>query len=422
MRPGGEDLKQAGLRILDHDHHEHHPHHVSAFAFNVCLVVLALASAVAILLIARDHLYAYAYSPEGARAISARVERLNADLIPIDFDRQQQWDNLVASELMARDVAAARGLLLSAPSMLSPQDAAEINRRAPPGSPDARIEAAALDLLTPGTRGRYESTVPLLGRRGNSGAAYGVASDPGALLGSQADFEAIARAIMNDPDSEPMQMIVLGFRLGLGGGMTPRMTEGAAVLMSATRREDYPPRFGEEVRTLIDQTLDVRAFRSTAMTQAQGEAAGVFSISAPAFSAAVNAEHAAKVKEVLDRIGSMSQAASRSGAIALLTHAQSLRDIPRLLLIAQAARDRAAAAAQLLPRDGALLTAARGELTITRDLAIAFAVAGFALLGAIASAIVVILRVVRRMISRTRHEEYNGELIDLGASGGFRGL
>jgi hypothetical protein len=414
-------MKHAELRSLDHEH-PHHPHHVSALAFNVCLVVLALASAVAFLLIARDHLYAYAYSPAGARAISLRIERLNADLIPLEFDRQQQWDNLVASELMQRDVAAARGLVLSARSMLSPQDIADLNRRAPPGSDDARTEAAALDLLTPGTRARYESTVPLLSRRGNSGAAFGVVSDPGALLGAQQDFETIARAIIADPDSEPMQLIITGFHLGLGGGITPRMTEGAAVLMAASRREDYPQQFGAQIRNLIDQSLNIDAFRSTAMAQAQGDAAGSFSISAPAFGAAINRAHAEEAKAVLDKIGAMSQAASRAGAIALLTHAQSLRDVPRLLLIAQAGRDRAAAAAELLPRDGAILTTARGDLTITRDLALAMAVAALALIGALISAAVVIARIVRHFIARMHQDEYSGELVDLGSSSGIRGL
>jgi hypothetical protein len=413
-------MKHAELRSRRHEH-PHHPHHVSALAFNVCLVVLALASAVAFLLITRDRLYAYAYSPAGARAIAARIEQLNSSLIPIEFDRQQQWDNLVASELMQRDVAAARGLLLSARSVLSPQDVAELNRRAPPGSNDARTELAALELLTPGTRARYESIVPLLSRRGNSGAASGVVSDPGALLGSQEDFEAIARAIIADPNSEPMQLVITGFHLGLGGGMTPRMTEGAAVLMMASRRPDFPQQFGAQIRALIDGSLNIDAFRSTAMAQAQGDAAGAFSISAPSFSAAVDRSRADAARAVLDKIGATSQAASRAGAVALLTHAQSLRDVPRLLLIAQAGRDRAAAAAELLPRDGALLTTARGKLTITRDLGLAMAVAGLALLGALAAATVVILRILRRIIARMRHDDYGGELVDLG-SGGIRGL
>ena len=397
----------------------HHPHHVSALAFNVCLVVLALAAAVAFVLITRNHLYVYSYSAEGARTIAARVERLNASLIPLEFDRQQQWDDLVANELMAHDVAAARGMLLSAPGMLSPQDVAELNRRAPPGSSDAQVERAALELLTPGTRARYEATVPLLARSSSGALPPQVATDPGALLGSQQDFETIARAIMLDPDSEPMQLIITGLHMGMGGGLTPRMTEGAAVLMTAARRDDYPQNFGLQMQSLIDSSLHTENFRRVAMTRAQGDDAGVFAISAPAFSATLDASRLEALKGALDKIGAMSAAASRNGAVALLAHAQSLRDIPRLLLIAQASRDRAAAAAKRLPRDGRLLTAAHGDLKMTRDLAIAFTVAGFALLGAILSAFLVVFRIVRRIIARTRDDDYAGELVDLG---GVRGL
>ncbi len=411
-------MKHANIRTQQ-SHAPHHPHHVSALAFNVCLVVLALAAAIAFLLITRDHLYVYSYSPEGARAIAARVERLNASLIPLEFDRQQQWDDLVANELMAHDVAAARGMLLSAPGMLSGQDVGELNRLAPPGSSDAQVERAAIELLTPGTRARYESTVPLLARSSNGALPPQVVSDPGALLGTQQDFETIARSIMLDPDSEPMQLIITGLHLGLGGGLTPRMTEGAAVLMTAARREDYPQNFGVQMQALVDATLNTEDFRRVAMTRAQGDDAGVFTISAPAFQAALDANRLEALKSALDRIGAMSASASRNGAVALLTHAQSLRDIPRLLLIAQSSRDRAAAAAKRLPRDGRLLTAAHGDLKMTRDLALSLTVAALALLGALVSATLVVLRIVRRIIARMRDDDYAGELVDLG---GVRGL
>ena len=406
-------MKYAALRSQSSPQ-DHHPHHVSALAFNVCLLVLALATAIAFLLITRDHLYVYSYSREGARAIAARVERLNASLIPLEFDRQQQWDDLVANELMAHDVAAARGMLLSAPGMLTAQDLADLNRRAPPGSNDAQVERAALELLTPGTRARYESTVPLLSRSASGALPPQVVTDPGALLGSQSDFETIARAIMLDPDSEPMQLIITGLHLGMGGGLTPRMTEGAAVLMTASRRDDYPQNFGLQMQAMTDAALRVDDFRRAAMTRAEGADAGVFSISAPAFTVALDAGRLEALKSTLDKIGAMSEAASRNGAVALIAHAQTLRDLPRLLLIAQAARDRAPAAAKRLPRDGRLLTAAHGDLKMTRDLAIALTIAAIALLGALIAAGLVVYRIVRRTIARMRDDDYAGELVDIG--------
>ncbi|MBS0384100.1 MAG: hypothetical protein JSS00_01975, partial [Proteobacteria bacterium] len=206
---------------------------------------------------------------------------------------------------------------------------------------------------------------------------------------------------------------------GLGGGLTPQMTEGAAVLMTAVRRDDYPQNFGVQMQALVDSALHIEDFRRAAMTRAEGNDAGIWAISAPAFAVALDQGRVEAVKTALDRIGAMSAAASRNGAVALLSHAQSLRDIPRLLLIAQSSRDRAAAAAKRLPRDGRLLTAAHGDLKMTRDLTLALAVAGLALLGAILSAFVVVYRIARRILSRLRDEDQAGELIDLG---GVRGL
>jgi hypothetical protein len=381
-------------------------------AFNVCLLVLALATAAAFLLIARDHLYTYAYSPAGARVVASRIERLNGALIPLEFDRQRQWDDLIANELMSHDVAAARGFLLSARGMLPADDAAQLNRHIPPNANDAQIELAAMDMLTPGTRARYETTVPLLSRRG-SGAAPGVEQDAASLLGSQQDFEAIARAIISDPESDSTQFIVTGFRLGLAGQFTPRMAEGAAVLLAAMRRQDYPQAFGAQMASLIGASLRVPAFRDAAMAHATGDAAGSFSNSAPSFIAAVDPARAAAAKAVLDRIGAMSTAASRGGATALLTHATSLHDMSRLLLIAEAGGDRAAAAAKRLPRDGRLLGAARGDLMMTRDLIIAIAIAAIAFAGALFAACFVLSHIIMRVVRRFRDEDYSGELVDV---------
>ncbi|HRO03682.1 MAG TPA: hypothetical protein PLS69_08795, partial [Terricaulis sp.] len=163
-----------------------------AFAFNLCLFLLPLAAASAIAVISRDHLYAYEYSEAGARAVSSRVERMNSALIQLDFDRQRQWDDLVAMELMAGDVAAARGLLLSAPGMLPGRAANQVRREAGANGDDAAIEAAALELLTPGTRSRYIATVPLLSRRAASGATERPQTQ--VVVGDERDFELMARA------------------------------------------------------------------------------------------------------------------------------------------------------------------------------------------------------------------------------------
>ena len=86
---------------------------LSALVFNICLLLLPLAGAAALIVIARDNLYAYEFSDQGARAVALRVARLNGGLIQVDFDRQNQWDGLVDMELRSNDLHAARGFAIA---------------------------------------------------------------------------------------------------------------------------------------------------------------------------------------------------------------------------------------------------------------------------------------------------------------------
>lgn len=112
----------------------------------------------------------------------------------------------------------------------------------------------------------------------------------------------------------------------------------------------------------------------------------------------------------------MAEAASHDGAVALLTHASGLRDLQRLQLVAQGAGDRAAAAAKRLQRDGSLLAAARGELTVTRDLMAAIAIAALALLVLVAIVAAKTFRAGRKLLTRSRDDDYAADLVELGGN------
>jgi hypothetical protein len=350
---------------------------LTAFVFNVCLLVLPLASAFAVLVIGRDHLYAYEYSEAGARAIGNRVAKMNADLIQIDFDRLQQWDAIVAMELQAGDIPAARGFLLSGGQMLPSRYAGSINRAASRG--DAAVELAALDLLTPGTRARYEERVPLLSRRAASTTAQALSSGAAAPVGDRQDFELMARNLLAEPNTDATQFILTGLTLGLAGDFSRAANDGASALLAASRRPDYQQGFSDQMRALINRAAPIEDFRRAALETAPADEAGAFANAAAAFRVAANPQRVAQLRAALEEIGGMSEAISASAAADLVTHATALRDLPRLRLIAQAAGDRAAAAAKRLPRDGQLLRAARGDLTITRELAMALALVALAL-------------------------------------------
>ena len=70
----------------------------------------------------------------------------------------------------------------------------------------------------------------------------------------------------SNPDT--MHFVLTGLQLGLGGEFTPRMAEGAAALLAASRRDDYPPVFGDEINNLINSALSGDAFRAMALQRA----------------------------------------------------------------------------------------------------------------------------------------------------------
>ncbi|MBC7767477.1 MAG: hypothetical protein H7124_01680 [Phycisphaerales bacterium] len=382
---------------------------LSALAFNFFLLLLPLAGAAALIVIARDHLYAYEYSQEGARAVALRVARLNGELIQVDFDRENQWDALVDMELRASDIHAARGFLLSGSGIL-PRPAAEVLRQA--DATDAELEVAALQLLTPSTRARYEAAGPLLSQQDQ----HATPAAPPAIGGAE-DFELMARAVLAEPESDTLQFVLTGFGLGLGGDLSPSMARGALVLLDASRREDYSETLAAEVSAMFNAAMPAGAFREAARANADTV---TFAAAREAFSGSVSARHAGAARAVLDQLGSISEATSPAGAAALLTHATSLRDLPRLTLLAQAAGDRAVAAAKRLPRDGRLINAARGQLTMTQDLIAALVVVAIALLGLV---LIVVLKLTQAGVAALRRfragDDFDyggGELVEISTS------
>jgi hypothetical protein len=262
---------------------------LSALVFNLCLFLLPMAAAAGVIVIARDHLYAYEYTQAGARSISARVEKLNGELIQVDFDRQRQWDNMVAMELMANDPSAARGFLLSGTEMLPPRTASLLRRAVAEGADDAALEVAALQLLLPGTRERYQSSVRLLSLRPTSASATATEAPP--TLGDPRDFELMAQALLAEPETDPLQFVLTGFSLGLGGEMSAQMNDGAVALLAATRREDFPASLMGELRALVERAVPVETFREAANVSAEerGEP-GDFDNASVAFAASINPE------------------------------------------------------------------------------------------------------------------------------------
>lgn len=378
--------------------------------FNLSLVALPLAAAIALCLIVRDNLFTYPLNDGSARGARAELERVSADLIQLDFDRRRQWDDLIAMELMDRDIAAARGFLLSGRTMLSSRDQHQLDRSLRSNAGDAEIEIAALELVTPGTRARYESMVPLLSRYSDAARRRDGAGSES--LGDARDFELLAQAALGDPSADASRFALAGLGLGLGEELTPRERAGALALVNAMRRTDFSADMFEAVSDMLRDLISPVQFRAEAIERApEGGDASAYPVSAPAFRAAVNPAAWPALQATLEDIGAMAEATSATGAALLLTHARTLRDIPRLRLVAEAGGDRAVAAAKRAPRDGRLADSAPGQLRFTMPLIIALSVAGAAALGLIWSLLTLIWVTATPLFQRMRERDESQELV-----------
>src|SRR5262249_50040721 len=155
-------------------------------------------------------------------------------------------------------------------AMLASRDADQINHTLHGSTNDADIELAALDLLTPGARARYETNVPLLSRRTASGVSTTRPVTPPESLGDARDFELMASSMLADSDSDPLHFTITGLGLGLGGALTPRMQAGASALLAASRDSNFDGAFAQEITAKIGAAAPQDQFRAEALSRVHG--------------------------------------------------------------------------------------------------------------------------------------------------------
>lgn len=353
--------------------------------FNICIVALPIAGAYAVHVVGRDHLYTYEATPAAANQARTALNKLAASLIT-EPDRRAAWDDRVANALMSSDIQAARGLMLSARAMLPPGDVSQINRNVSINATDAELESAALDLLTPGTRARYESRVPLLARRIEGAAPPSVSPQAFIVVGDADEFEAAAVHDLEDEHPRHLAFVLMGLGVVLAGENSQQALEGASVIQAGLTARRLSAVFEDALAAQAEAALPRAAFRIEVARQATMGVAPQerASLMQSAFRASLDAQGLAALRATLARIGEIAEAAGPQGALALLRHARSADDLERLELLAKTNPDRAVAVARFAPVDGALIEAGRGQLRITAALLwpLAGAILAFVLIAA----------------------------------------
>ena len=310
-----------------------------------------------------------------------------SDIAAKGGDARLHWAQLVAKELDARNVSAARGFLLAAPQLLSREDARAIRAAAneePSGSADQRLLRAALLFLPNDVRNGYlESARP----RGTEL----ISTDTLPADDTLADVEEVVPARLPEADlaaaDDPFQQMtrtpefyvlgtledlannsrdwVMGDRkhtvelklAGLAMAADPstigvsstRLMKAASVLKTALRTDHLDPQYARTLSQRIDVAIpdDVLAAE---LDEALAEVAPMRVRSErvrDAFAASIDPRAVQRLSPELDQIGRIAHSTSARGALSLLEHTRSATDVRKARLVAEAGGDRAVALASV---------------------------------------------------------------------------
>jgi hypothetical protein len=325
-------------------------------AFNLAL--LGLPAGLVMLVLAMDGVALTHFETTPQALIQARqgVERAAGALVPRDLDRARALDFLVAREVTAGDADAARGLLLSAGAIMPGPDSARLYQRLLVNHTDDDVEAAALRFLEPTVAEGY---LRIRGGRpsasGNGAALF--------LVGDDRELAQTARRWL-ELGGEDVTALTLSALSVVDFGLDPdsaaSLRAGASLLKSARSAGRVSPalaaRLSAEMAAITPPAL-VRINLASAFA-APGALADEGAAVAQAMRVSVSAGPFQRFVRQVGELRAVALATSPAGALYLIAHAQSPADFPRLRLLAEAGRERAAAVAKRTPITAALLDAA----------------------------------------------------------------
>lgn len=356
---------------------------MQAAIFNAMLLLLPVlaANVVVGVFAARD----FPNTPRVAalEATRAEIRAQFSELTANSENPRETWARLVDLQLRERNMAAARGFMLSAPEMLDPRDREAVTQAAPQalpfGTEDEQLIGAALLFLPNDVRVRYETAnaLPTLNvsiNEPDDGAPADETDAPQepdtddsrtstttppsvrrsaemgfSVLGS---FEDLVRQARNWASGDDLGD-ALGFRItGLGliadALDTPAdvdLREAVSLLRAAERAQRLHPGFVERLTQRVDAALPLAPLR-VRVNEVVGEVAptsehaeGLRSV----FLTTLDQNALVPLYRDMHQINEIVDATSPVATLALLEHVRSGSDLRRARLIAEASGDRAVA-------------------------------------------------------------------------------
>lgn len=374
-----------------------------ALLFNALLFILPIIAARVIIIAFASEGIGQSPTPEALtetrRNIEAQLENLRAN----DNNARSNWANLIDQELQSKDLSAARGFLLAAPQMLNKEDINAVRAAANAevtGTEDERLARAALLFLPNATRDKYaaasrppsieieqteaedatisgeipdasseeanlELVTPIATRLPTPSAAQPSFS----LLGDLEDLAANSRNWINGDDTNTFILRLTG--LAALNPETPpsvNLPEAASLIKGAHRAGRISPAYLNILQARLDDVLPESELRPR-LEAALSEVAPMSVLGKRvknAFEETYDPTQLPRLTLEIELLNRIVDATSTSGAMSLLEHVESLEDMRRARLIAEAGGDRASALVKSI--NGDALDLARSGIQITGPL------------------------------------------------------
>jgi hypothetical protein len=278
-------------------------------------------------------------------------------LTPDGVDRQRAFNDMLARAIAEDDLPQARALISTAPALVSSEDATPLI--------EARVQGQSAYLAA--------VSVVLTESNREAAAARGLLTPPPASAriapaGDPRDLALQAASLSSGGAADHTGFVLSGLVVaGEAAAATigaPEQAEalrqGAALLRAARQTGRLAPSFQAEMEQRLAAAFPADAVRA-ALTATPGIGEADTGAAANEAFVSVLADRPAlrAVAADLDAIHRLAVAAGGAGGATLLTRAQSVEDLPRIALIAEADPDAAAVIAQRIDRPERLLSAAR---------------------------------------------------------------
>jgi hypothetical protein len=334
----------------------------SSALFLIALAVTPFAVASLTQSLAQAGAFSFTLSQASLEATSRALHGAAAALAGEAPDRRAAWNDMVIRELAEGDEAAARGLMLSAGDIVG-REAQAVQAARDRGDEAAAMLAARTLLDGPTQNQALEA-----------GLFAPIQGAPMIAAGDARDLAVQARAWLDGRGAALSELVLTGVSVaapelaGQFGLSAAALQSGVISLKAALRSGRVQPNFLAEVQSVLqaadqDGALAARLREGFA---AEGALADEPGAARAAFVASLGPSPAWRaITDLLLQVDALNAKVGWTGTVQLLAQAETLQDLQRISLLAEAGGPSAVAVAKRMPDPAAFLALARADFALT---------------------------------------------------------